>query len=86
MHFEEGLTFDDVLIIPQYSDIEHRSDVSLATKIFSNYSLELPFVSEDYVLQNNQSVFELLLQFDSKDRVVSEFLRILRVYFQLAVF
>ncbi|MCE2929019.1 MAG: IMP dehydrogenase [Candidatus Caenarcaniphilales bacterium] len=45
MHFEEGLTFDDVLIIPQYSDIEHRSDVSLATKIFSNYSLELPFVS-----------------------------------------
>jgi len=42
---EEGLTFDDVLLIPQYSDIEHRSEVSLATKILPNINLELPYVS-----------------------------------------
>lgn len=42
---EEGLTFDDVLLIPQYSDIEHRSEVTLSTKILPQVSLELPYVS-----------------------------------------
>ena len=42
---EEGLTFDDVLLIPQYSDIEHRSEVVLNTKILPNISLNLPYVS-----------------------------------------
>jgi IMP dehydrogenase len=41
----EGLTFDDVLLIPQYSDIEHRSEVNIKTKILPNLELELPYVS-----------------------------------------
>ncbi len=45
MNFPDGLTFDDVLLIPQYSDIEHRSDVSLSTKILPDYSLEVPYVA-----------------------------------------
>ncbi len=42
---EEGFTFDDVLLVPQYSDIEHRSEVTLNTKILPNLSLYLPYVS-----------------------------------------
>jgi IMP dehydrogenase len=42
---EEGLTFDDVLLIPQYSDIEHRSEVSLATKILPGVDLDIPYVA-----------------------------------------
>ncbi len=42
---EEGFTFDDVLLIPQYSDIQHRTEVSLTTKILPNLSLELPYIS-----------------------------------------
>lgn len=42
---EEGLTYDDVLIIPQYSDIEHRSDVNVKTKILPGIELELPYVA-----------------------------------------
>jgi IMP dehydrogenase len=45
LNLEEGFTFDDVLLIPQYSDIEHRSEVTLATKILPNLNLELPYVS-----------------------------------------
>ena len=41
----EGLTFDDVLLIPQYSDIKHRSEVSIASKILPGLELELPYVS-----------------------------------------
>ncbi len=45
LQFEEGFTFDDVLLIPQYSDIEHRSEVTLNTKILPNLNLDLPYVS-----------------------------------------
>lgn len=42
---KEGLTFDDVLIVPKYSEIRHRSEVNLSTKIFPDLSLDLPFIS-----------------------------------------
>ena len=42
---QEGLTFDDVLLVPQYSDIEHRSEVSVSTKILPGLELEQPFVA-----------------------------------------
>ena len=41
----DGLTFDDVLLIPQYSDIEHRSEVDTKTKILPGLELDLPYVS-----------------------------------------
>lgn len=43
-NFSKSLTFDDVLLLPQYSDIR-RSDVSVATKVTKHFSLELPFLS-----------------------------------------
>lgn len=41
----EGLTFDDVLLIPQYSDISTRSQISLSTKFSRNVPLNIPITS-----------------------------------------
>ncbi len=38
-------TFDDLLLLPSYSDIESRNDVDLSTKILPSLSLDLPFIS-----------------------------------------
>ena len=40
----EGLTFDDVLLVPAYSDILPR-DVSLKSKFSKNIELNTPIVS-----------------------------------------
>ncbi|MBI5126986.1 IMP dehydrogenase [Candidatus Roizmanbacteria bacterium] len=45
MKILEGLTYDDVLLIPQKSYIDHRSDVSTKTRLTRHISLNLPFVS-----------------------------------------
>jgi len=38
-------SFDDVLLVPQYSDIKSRSEVDLACKLDNNITLELPIIS-----------------------------------------
>jgi IMP dehydrogenase len=45
LEFKEGLTFDDVLLVPKYSDITSRSQTSLKTKLSRNISINIPFVS-----------------------------------------
>ncbi|PIN82996.1 MAG: IMP dehydrogenase, partial [Nitrosopumilales archaeon CG11_big_fil_rev_8_21_14_0_20_33_24] len=45
MEFKEGLTFDDVLLVPKYSDITSRSQTDLRTKLSRNISINIPFVS-----------------------------------------
>ena len=45
MEFKEGLTFDDVLLVPKYSDITSRSQTDLSTKLSRNISLSIPFIS-----------------------------------------
>jgi len=40
-----GLTFDDVLIVPKYSDIYSRRDVSLTTRLVGDIFIDLPFLS-----------------------------------------
>ena len=45
MEFREGLTFDDVLLVPKYSDITSRSQTDLSTKLSRNISLSIPFIS-----------------------------------------
>ena len=44
MKFKENLTFDDVLMVPQYSEILPR-EVDLSTKITKNISLNIPLLS-----------------------------------------
>jgi len=45
LEFKEGLTFDDVLLVPKYSDITSRSQTDLTTKLSRNLSISIPFVS-----------------------------------------
>lgn len=45
MKIVQGLSYDDVLLIPQRSDIASRSEVSLRTKLSSGLELEIPIIS-----------------------------------------
>lgn len=40
-----GITFDDVLMIPQRTPVESRKDVSLKTKLTRNVELDVPIIS-----------------------------------------
>lgn len=39
-----GLTFDDVLIVPKYSEIYSRREVSLSTRLVGDIYIDLPFI------------------------------------------
>ena len=41
---QENLTFDDVLLCPQYSEVL-PSDVSLSTNLTKRINLNIPFIS-----------------------------------------
>ena len=45
MKINEGLTYDDVLLVPQRSYVDHRSDISIKTKLTRHISLNIPFIS-----------------------------------------
>ena len=45
MEIREGLTFDDVLLVPKFSDISSRSQTDLSTKLSRNISLNIPLIS-----------------------------------------
>lgn len=45
MTLKEGLTFDDVLLIPKRSHIISRSETNLKTKLSRNITLNIPFIS-----------------------------------------
>ncbi len=45
MKFDEGFTYDDVLLVPQRSFIDHRHEISLKTKLTRDIELQLPFIS-----------------------------------------
>ena len=45
MDIREGLTFDDVLLVPKLSDVTSRSQTDLSTQLSSNISLNIPLIS-----------------------------------------
>ena len=45
MDIREGLTFDDVLLVPKFSDISSRSQTDLSTHLSRNISLNIPLIS-----------------------------------------
>ncbi|TLX84143.1 MAG: IMP dehydrogenase [Thaumarchaeota archaeon] len=45
MEIREGLTFDDVLLVPKRSSVVTRSQTNLQTKLSRNISLNIPIVS-----------------------------------------
>ncbi len=58
LEFKEGLTFDDVLLVPKYSDITSRSQTNLSTKLSRNISLNIPLISAnmDTVTESSMAV------------------------------
>ena len=44
-NFPFALAFNDVLLVPQYSDIRSRSEVDLSTKITPDIKLQVPLIS-----------------------------------------
>ena len=45
MKLKEALTYDDVLLIPQYSDIKSRQEINIGNSLDNNIYLELPIIS-----------------------------------------
>ncbi len=45
MKFKEAVTYDDMLLVPQYSDITSRSEVNISSWLNSKHSLELPILA-----------------------------------------
>jgi IMP dehydrogenase len=43
--FRESLSFDDVLLVPQYSEIESRSQVDISSNLDNNLKFTLPVIS-----------------------------------------
>jgi len=40
-----GITYDDILLIPNYSEVLSRQDVDLSTRITKNFKIQLPILS-----------------------------------------
>jgi len=40
-----ALTYDDIQLIPRYSEIESRKDVNLRTKLTRNFEIEIPIIA-----------------------------------------
>ncbi|MCD4760825.1 IMP dehydrogenase, partial [bacterium] len=45
MEIKTALTYDDVLLVPQKSDIKSRQDVDVSTRLSKNINLKIPIVS-----------------------------------------
>ena len=58
MKFKEAVTYDDMLLVPQYSDITSRSEVNISSWLNSRHSLELPIIASpmDTVSEVDMSV------------------------------
>ena len=45
MKFKEAVTYDDMLLVPQYSDITSRSEVNIGSALSERFSLDLPIIA-----------------------------------------
>lgn len=56
--YTTALTYDDIQLIPQFSDIESRSEVNLTTQLSRNYTIDLPFVASpmDTVCESEMAI------------------------------
>ena len=58
MTIREGFTFDDVLLVPKFSDISSRSQTDLSTRLSRNIKLNIPLISAnmDTVTESTMAV------------------------------
>lgn len=43
-NFKEALSYDDILLLPNFSDINSRKEVDTTTKISKNFSIKIPLI------------------------------------------
>ena len=53
-----ALTYDDVLLVPQYSDVKSRKSLSTATKLTQKLTLQIPVISAnmDTVTESDMAI------------------------------
>jgi len=58
LSIREGITFDDVLLVPKFSDISSRTQTDLSTKLSKNITLNIPLISAnmDTVTESTMAV------------------------------
>ena len=58
IQFNHGLSYDDVLLVPQYSDIKSRSEIDLSSDLGNDLTVQLPIFSSpmDTVTEANMCV------------------------------
>jgi len=58
LDIREGLTFDDVLLVPKFSDVSSRSQTDLSTQLSRNISINIPLISAnmDTVTESSMAV------------------------------
>src|SRR3989344_2558724 len=85
--FEEGLAYDDVLLVPKYSEIASRKDVSTETFFSRHIKLQIPLVSSlmDTVTESRMAILMaqlgglgLIHRFMSTEDEVYEVLKVKR--------
>ena len=56
-----ALTFDDVLLIPQHSQVESRKDVNISQSLDSNIKLDIPIISSpmDTITETDEFIDEV---------------------------
>lgn len=77
----DGLTFDDVLLVPQYTEIKSRKDVSTKTRLTRNLHIDAPIIASNMdtitesammVAMSEAGGASLLHRFMSDDRIIEE--------------
>ena len=58
---KKALTYDDINIVPKYSDIEHRDKIDISTKFTKNTELSIPIVSSPMDTVTEEDMAEELL-------------------------
>jgi len=58
LDIREGLTFDDVLLVPKFSDVSSRSQTDLSTQLSRNISINIPLISAnmDTITESSMAV------------------------------
>jgi len=87
LDIREGLTFDDVLLVPKFSNITSRSQTDLTTHLSRNISLNIPIISAnmDTVTESLMAVtiareggIGIIHRFLTIDQEVNEVLKVKR--------
>lgn len=60
---DEGLTYDDVLLVPKYSDVEHRKDINLSTYLSPRVQMDLPIVASPMDTVSSPELMEVFTHY-----------------------